>query len=153
MGLFGKLKGMKNAITGGGAQVTVEVGEARVGGVVPVRVTAEAKASFGVRRVYLLVQGTEGALVHDIPVARDGRIYEETVEGEIGTCNLEIDIAAEAELEEGQTYTWEGDFELPGDALPTVAGQTIRHYWTVKAGLDARGNDPDSGWVEFYVSA
>ncbi|MFN3197139.1 MAG: hypothetical protein ACE366_01805 [Bradymonadia bacterium] len=151
MGLFGKLKGMKNAITGGGAEVTVEVGEAQLGGVAPVRVTALAKADFNIQRVYLLVQCNEGALVHDVDVARNGQLYRETVEGEVCTCNLEIDIAEGGSLSEGETYTWESDFELPAEGLPTLAGQTIRNTWIIRAGLDARGNDPDSGWVEFVV--
>lgn len=152
MGLFGKLKGMKNALTGGAAEVTVEVSEAPLGGEVTVRVTAQARADFNVRRIYVQVRAVEGALVEDIDVARDGRVFRETVEGEMCTHDFQVELMEEAALSEGQTYTWDLGFVMPEDALPSFTGRSIRNTWMIRAGLDALGNDPDSGWVEFYAT-
>ncbi|MCG8417382.1 MAG: hypothetical protein MJE77_05495 [Proteobacteria bacterium] len=151
MGLFDKIKGIKNAVTGGAADVAVEVGQADTEQPIPVRVTARAKADFKINRVYLLIRAHEEALVRDVDIERDGRVSSETVRGEYETCKLEIEVAGSQELQEGEEYTWECEVNLPGDANPSFSGETIRHLWSVQAGLDARGNDPDSGWVEFWI--
>lgn len=151
MGFFDKLKSVKNALTGGAADVTVEVGEARTDSPVQVRVTATAKANFPIKRVYLLVRSVEEAVVHDIDVERDGSVRREAVHGEVETCNMEVDIADALDLEEGETYEWETEIELPQESNPTFHGNTIRHVWMIQAAIDSFGNDPDSGWVEFHT--
>ena len=149
MGFFSKLK---NAVTGGAAEVNVEIGEAVAGEGLPVKVVARAQSTFKINRVYLLVRASEEAVVRDIDVHRDGGLIQEDVHGEIETCNMEINIADAMTLEEGADYEWETTVELPEDVNPTFRGEIIRHTWQLQAGLDAFGNDPDSGWIEFDVA-
>lgn len=152
MGLFGKLKGLKNAITGGGATVTVEVGEAHIGQPVPILVKATATADVSANAVYALISATEEATVPDVDVARDGGVYREDVSTEHQTIDFRVDLTGPQQLQEGQEYAWEGSFTIPPDARPSFYGQLIKHGWYIQAGLDARGNDPDSGWIEFHVA-
>ena len=51
MGLWDKMKGAMNTLTGGGAEVQVEVGEATLGSSFEVVVTAKAKA-----KIYLFLK-------------------------------------------------------------------------------------------------
>lgn len=152
MGFLDKIKSVKNAITGGAAKVTVEVqGKSRMEPFhVVVRATAEADLK--VKRVYLIVRGVEQASVHNIDVAQGNSTRRQTVTGETERVRVEVDIAGAQDLKQGEGYTWEGQVQLPAGALATFAGDTIRHVWTIQAGLDAVGNDPDSGWVEFEVA-
>ena len=51
MGLWDKMKGAMNTLTGGGAEVKVEVGEATLGSSFEVVVTAKAKANIKFSKV------------------------------------------------------------------------------------------------------
>lgn len=148
MGLFSKLK---NAVTGGAAEVSVEVGEATTDAPFEVRVHARAASDVKYRRVYLSIQAFEEAVVHEVPVAHDHGIVVESVEGEHQTCNLEIDVDGPGALAAGEEREWVVEVELPEGARASYAGETIAHSWRCLAALDAFGNDPDSGWLEFEV--
>lgn len=135
MGFF---KDLKNKVTGGAATVRVSVPAARRGQAVPVQVQATAKANGKVSAVYLLVRATENAEFKDSK--------NEKVRGSKTSYENRIMIAGAQEIKEGETYSWEGQLELPVNANPTLRGAIIDHTWEVQAGLDMPGNDPDSGW-------
>ncbi|MBI5935528.1 MAG: hypothetical protein HY867_17640 [Chloroflexi bacterium] len=48
-------------------------------------------------------------------------------------------------------YEWEGQVEFPKDVLPTYHGRNATHEIRILAGLDTKGNDPDSGWIVLPV--
>ena len=150
MGLFGKLKAAKNAITGGGASVTVQAGEAARGQEVPVTVHVVAKTGMAIDAVYLLVRGVERAELKDTDWEGGDR-HKEIVRGRRTSYETRIDLAGPQELEEGQEYDWEGSFTVPYDAMPSVRGMMISHVWEIQAGLDKKGNDPDSGWQQIEL--
>ena len=139
MGFF---KDLKNKITGGAATVRVNVPNARRGQSVPVKIEATAKANGKVAAVYVLVRGVEAA------EWRDGT--EKVGNSKVG-FETRVNIAGAQEIKEGQTYTWEGNFDLPMTANPTLRGSLINHTWEIQGGLDMPGNDPDSGWQSFEV--
>jgi hypothetical protein len=56
MGLFDKLKSAANVVTGGGAQIELEVDNVDRGTPVGYRVEALAKADLNVKEVYLLLR-------------------------------------------------------------------------------------------------
>ena len=59
-------------------------------------------------------------------------------------------VVAEAQTLEGkQSYTWSIDIKLDGDVVPSYNGHFANHEWLFYVGLDAKGNDPDSGWQKF----
>lgn len=140
MGFFSDLK---NKITGGAATVRVAIPSGRRGQAVPVQVQATAKANAKVNAVYLLVRATESAAVKNA--------NNENVTGAHQSYQTRIQIAGAQDLVEGQTYSWDGQVELPASANPTLRGAIINHHWEVQAGLDMTGNDPDSGWQSFEV--
>lgn len=141
MGFF---KDLKNKITGGAATVRVSVPASRRGASIPVQVQAQAKANGKVSAVYLLVRATENASFKDS--------NNEKVSGSKVSYENRVMIAGAQDLKEGETYNWEGQFELPPNANPTLRGAIIDHTWEVQAGLDMPGNDPDSGWQSFDVA-
>ncbi|GAB4536027.1 MAG: hypothetical protein Tsb0020_51020 [Haliangiales bacterium] len=152
MGLLDKIKSAKNFVTGGGAEVAVDVEPARRGE--PCRVSVRATvsdAALSVARVYVIVRGEEHIdLLHRD--YEDGHSDTDRVRKNEESFRVEIDVATPGELEAQSSHEWSGEFTLPSDAQPSYHGRYARHIWRVQAGLDVRGNDPDSGWVEFYVS-
>ena len=139
MGFFGDLK---NKVTGGAAVVTIQAPVVTRGQQATIRVQAVAKANGKVAAVYLLVRGTERA-----SWKADG----EKVENSASSFDTKIVIAGALELKAGESYTWDGQLELPHTALPSLRGKLIEHEWQIQGGLDMPGNDPDSGWHTFEV--
>ncbi|MEE2756971.1 MAG: hypothetical protein VYA30_09930 [Myxococcota bacterium] len=152
MGLWDTLKGAVNSVTGGSASVEIEVGEATLGKPIFVRVRANALADLEISSVYLLVQAIEYAEVRDVDYDRDdGHQTIEYVRGNLTTFNTRLELAEGQSLSSGESYVWEGSFIIPDTENPTFEGQMISHTWQIQAGLDAAGNDPDSGWRSFEV--
>jgi hypothetical protein len=148
MGLMDKLKAAKNAVTGGAANVTLEIGQAARGEVATMKITATAKANLNAKKVYIIVRAVEEAVVEDYDTGR-GR---ETVRGEHVSHEMTVDVAGQTEMTEGQTQSWDAQVQLPAGAGSSYHGRIIRHVWKAQAGLDTVGNDPDSGWIEFTVN-
>jgi hypothetical protein len=140
MGFF---KNLKNKMTGGAAEVTVEVGIGTRGQAFPITVHALAKGAGRVNSVYLLITASEHCEFTDS--------NNNTISSSCETYNTKVTIADGMDLQEGQSYDWQGMLELPEDTNPTFEGEMIQHVWQVQAGLDMPGNDPDSGWVTFEV--
>ncbi len=161
MGFLNKLKSAKNLMTGGGAKVTLEAPEPTLCAPFEVVVRASiADADVKVSRVYLRVRSVEEVRLPDVPVP-----VEEMIDGErriVGTerreysdkatlYSADYDIGEAETLEAGSERAWDALIELPEDALPTYHGHRASHQWQFYAGLDARGNDPDSGWVTVEI--
>ena len=152
MGFFNKVKGAVNKLTGAAAKVSVFVNGNDLKGVVNLTVKAEIKNnSLEIKKVYLWVKSVEKI---DIPKnALPLKMRENSTFG----LNLTNDrfpkkefIVADAQtLEAKQSYTWSIDIKLAGDVVPSYSGQYANHEWLFYAGLDAKGNDPDSGWQKF----
>ncbi|HTL86249.1 MAG TPA: hypothetical protein VL856_13765 [Acidimicrobiia bacterium] len=140
MGFF---KDLKNKITGGGATVRLSVPAVKRGQPATVQVEATAKANGKVAAVYLLIRGTESA---------EWKENNEKVGNSKSSFETRVQIAGAQDIVEGQSYSWQGTFELPGNVQPTFRGALINHTYEIQAGLDMPGNDPDSGWVAFEVS-
>lgn len=149
MGFFSNLK---NAVTGGAADVRVQLpATAQRGQSIAIHIQATAKSSAKANAVYLLVRAAEGAQIKDTDYA-NGKQSTETVHGHKLTFETRIQVAGAVQLEQGKSYDWEAQFQIPAHLNPSFAGQMIRHTWEVQAGLDMTGNDPDSGWVALQVS-
>lgn len=148
MGLFGKLKAMKNAVTGGGARVWVEIDSegVEVGEGFDIKVCAEAKTAFEIKSVYIIIKAEEEAHV----LNERGELTREVM-GPFVTFEQRFDIAGGESLKAGETYEWEAEITLPEECNPSFDGEMISHTWSVFGALDARGNDPDSGWTTFEV--
>ena len=151
MGLFSKLK---NSLTGGWAEVKVMIPEGGVerGASLPVTIEVQVKdETIDVSKIYSKFCCEE---VVDIPNFRsrdeDNRNDIDYVHVNVKSDLLDEEFVIEEglTLESNQTYTYDGNLSVPEDLPPSFTGRHATVEWSVYAGLDMRGNDPDSGWVE-----
>ena len=157
MGLFDKVKSLKNAVTGGAAKVYLEISEASLNEPFHVTIRAEPQGSdVPFKRLYLYIVGEEYVEVEDYDFHYEdhGQSYHrrEIVRERAESLRLEYTVVEDGELKDGEPQEWTVEIELPEDALPEFHGRISHHYYKAYAGLDCFGNDPDSGWVEFSVS-
>jgi hypothetical protein len=153
MGFFDKVK---NAITGGGADVSLEAGPVTPGQPFEVRIRAVVSDSdLETEGVYLDIRGIEAIEVPDVDVVYGSGDNEErvteTVTAETRTFSARIDVTGGDTLAANQEFNWTARAELPADSLPKYAGTHCTHRYEARASLDCFGNDPDSGWVELDV--
>jgi hypothetical protein len=148
MGFFSDIK---NKVTGGAATVTVQApSSVQRGRAIALRVEATAKSNLKIDNVYLLIRAYETAQIRDDDYA-DGKRRTEIVTGQRISFENKLTVAGAQQLEQGKTYTWECQLEIPSNANPSFNGKMIDHKWEIQAGLDAKGNDPDSGWNQINV--
>ena len=158
MGFFDKLKSAANFITGGGADVNVATAGQVVNANEPIPVAVQVRvrdANIDIRNVYVKIQGVEyvKALDKDEYVEEDGRVDTEVevVQNQVVTYSNEVIIEGAQTLEANQTYEFEGTIQLPSNVQASYYGVNARHEWSIYAGVDMMGNDPDSGWVRIDV--
>lgn len=150
MGLFDKLKQAANFVTGGGAtvQVTPLKGEFNRNESIKIKITAQVKdAPISVSNVYLEIKSKESVNVKKMINGKNETIHDEHT----GFIHKVTVITSEQELNANQSYEWEAELSLPSNAQPTYHGSMCHHIWQIKAGLDVKGNDPDSGWIELLI--
>lgn len=157
MGLFDKVKALKNSITGGAAKVYVDSGNISLTEPFDVTVRVQVQdADVKMNRAYLNIEGREEVEVPDTDVVyeSDGGIERrrEIVRAQGITVDLVLTVAEGQTLEANQNYQWTVSVELPRTAQAPYIGRYCRHRYLAKAGLDCFGNDPDSGWVELEVT-
>jgi hypothetical protein len=149
MGFFDKVKAMANKITGGGAKVTLVVEGTSVKDVIKVHVNAVVKdAPIDISKAYLYVKSVEKVKVarKELPGGESGNPHDLNLDLEMFK-KQEFVIAPAQTLEGGKTYDFTYELTLPAGVTPTFSGRYANHEWQFYAGLDAKGNDPDSGWV------
>ncbi len=151
MGLFSNLI---NKITGGGAKVTLTADSPKLNG--PFKVNVKAIVSdndLKIEKVYLNLRSIEKTRVRNVqfPATQTQSSQKKDVEGEEEVTKTEFVVAPAQTLTGKQEYNWSIDIQLPPNALPTYTGKNAWYNWEILAGLDAPGNDPDSGWVKIDV--
>jgi hypothetical protein len=157
MGFLDKVKSITRAITGGAADVTLEVGPVTMGVPFEVSIRAQAKSeNVKYERVYLQIQGLEKVelstadiMAGDLDPERITGVRRIRARGK--TLELETEVAPGGELESNASQAWTVQGEIPRTAPPPFSGKYTRHVYRVRAGLDCYGNDPDSGWVDLEV--
>jgi len=150
MGFLDKIKAAKNLVTGGGAKVSLQVGQTSFGQPIPVMVSAQvAGAPVEVAKVYIVVRAVEtvNLVVRDQDNRNDRDRVHETAE----MFRQEFPLTGPMSLPANSQHEWQGQVTLPPTALPTYLGKHARHVWSFQAGLDMRGNDPDSGWIDVQI--
>ena len=146
MGFF---KNLVNKISGGAACVFLEFDDPALGEAFQGKITATGSDSdLKIAKVYLKVRSIEKVVVRDYDIEMDGSSRVEDVHGQEIMFNDEFVISDAQTLKANQTYEWTTNLTLPDDALPTYLGKNAWHEWEFFAGLDAPGNDPDSGWIK-----
>ena len=157
MGFLDTIRTLKNALTGGGAEVSIEVAPVTPGEEFEVVVRAQvANDDIDIDRVFLQIRGNEVIEIPDVEVVKgsgeDEESVTETVTVVAETMALEVNVAAKQTLAANEEYEWRVTAELPSDALPHYRGTHCEHAYTARASLDCFGNDPDSGWIQLDVA-
>jgi hypothetical protein len=148
MGFLDKLKSVKNMVTGGGAKVSLQIGQVQLGVPIPVVVRAQVESgALGVSKVYVAVRAVETVKIEH----RSDGGSRETIEDTETTFSQEFPITGPLQLPGNSMQEWQGQIMLPTNVQPTYHGKHAKHEWSVLAALDVTGNDPDSGWIEFHV--
>jgi hypothetical protein len=156
MGFMDKLKSFKNSITGGGATVRIEAENARIGQPFLIKIHADIDdADMSIDNVYLKVRAREQITARNVEVAyRSGDGYSshrEDVRQSNTTFQQTATITGAATLEANSNNEWVYEFTIPQGNGPSFNGQQAEHMWEIYAGLDVRGNDPDSNWQTIQV--
>jgi hypothetical protein len=156
MGLFDAVKSFKNAITGGAAKVFVDVADASVSQPFDVVIRAVPQGcNVSYSRVYLRIKGEETVEVPDVDISftHEGKTQtrREIVRKDAVTLSIELTVAGAGELTDGKTGEWRISVKLPEGSIPEFRGKFAKHGYSLYAGLDCKGNDPDSGWVAIKV--
>jgi len=152
MGFLKKLKGAVSKLTGGGANVTVFVNGNDIKETLNISINAEVKDnSLEVKKVYLWIKSVEKI---DIPKNSLPQNLREIANFGLTLSNdrfpkKEFIVTEAQKLEAKQTYTWAIDIQLDDEAIPSYKGHFANHEWLFYAGIDVKGNDPDSGWQKF----
>jgi hypothetical protein len=154
MGLFSKFA---DAVTGGWVKVHLQWSEPVLGKPIQVRVNADAvRSDKDIDGVYIQVVAEEKVTVPGVHVAEmfNGVLREkvEAVSHTAITFDQKFPIGGPQPLKNGQTYEWTGTITIPADARPTYLGLNAGHNWRILAGLEVKGNDPDSGWTTIAVT-
>ena len=152
MGFFDKIKSAVNVVTGGAAEVNVSFGEVKFGEPIELNISALAKSDLKIEKVYLHLKGVEEVRIEDKDYQdKDGdgdrEETRETIEKHFQTYEMEQVISGAQELENGQEYQWTTEIQIPDHLQAPYKGQYCSHTYKVFIGLDAFGNDPDTGWV------
>ena len=144
MSFMDKLKSAVNTLTGGGAKVSVIPENPTREGAFKVKVKAViGEQDLSVNRVYIQLNGFEQVVVHNVAHEKYTSDERETA----NTYDHEIVVAEAQTLKAKQEYEWSCTVEFPRDVLPTYHGRNATHELRILAGLDTKGNDPDSGWM------
>ncbi|MEQ8712488.1 MAG: sporulation protein [Cyclobacteriaceae bacterium] len=134
---MGLLNSVKNFVTGGGAEVIVNIENPVIDGSEPLRLSISATAkeeTLAVKKVYVEVKAEEKS-------ANTKLLYNTTIE-------LEKNV----QLSAGENKSWSCEVPIPEDIPATFFGRHSSMQWYVNAGLDVPGMDPDSGWQKFVVN-
>ena len=144
MSLFDKVA---NYVTGGAAKVTLEL--PTIGFVsmpIPVKVRITAEADFTCTGTFLDVQGVEHLQFRPREAPQDVTSVETTY-------RQSLKVNDGFTLKKGESKEVAAVVTLPREAQPSYAGKHGKHTWTVQARLEAKGNDPDSGWQPIRIGA
>ncbi len=150
MGFMDKLKGAVKAVTGGSAKVEMDFPHKVImpGDTVPVTIKITSTVGeMKTKGVYVDVRSEEQVHVDK----KASQQLENSLRVSKQTFTHEFQIEAEFVLGAGETRTFEGEITLPGDVQPSYAGPYTQHKWTIRARLDVRGNDPDTGFKPIRV--
>lgn len=158
MGLMDKMKNLKSTLTGDWAAVSVHFEEpVSRGGIL------KATADVTVKNTAITIEGVivEVRCEEIIDIA-NATVYDNnssTARSATGRATasetvaaLEVKAAGPQELAAGSSSTYTADIPIPTTAPPSMDGRNARYEWQIRARLDMKGNDPDSGWQTLQVS-
>ena len=160
MGLMDKLKSVKSSITGDWATVIVRADPVDRGGSLEVTADVTVKGQdIGTEGIVLEVRCEEiidipNATVHDDVFGNDDDRGNRATGRATSSETLfeqKVTAAGPQHLAAGSATTVTGSIPIPATAPPAFDGRYARYEWQVRARVDMKGNDPDSGWQAIQV--
>ncbi|MEL6253878.1 MAG: hypothetical protein AAFR87_17855 [Bacteroidota bacterium] len=159
MGIFDKIKKVKNFIGGGGATLQLIPGKTifRATEDVKLKVVCHVKdLDLNIQSVYLKVKALEEVVIQQVERSHSRKVESETRKNDLRsshqTFSTQIQLAPGQILKANQMYEWEASFRIPPHLNGTYRGYNAKHEWSVYVGLELTGNDPDSGWMNIEIS-
>jgi hypothetical protein len=140
-----KLKGAVNAVTGGAAEVTIDFDRpsAAAGETIEVRVSCRSKgAEVKSQGVFVDLRATETIRYKE---GNENKTQSST------TIEQTFQIAPPLVLAPNDGKEFRGTIQIPASVLPSYTGRQADHAIELRGRLEARGNDPDSGFKPFTV--
>ncbi len=154
MGLF---SGLKNFLTGGAAELQLEPMELKVGQPCTVRVKVKVKDSDVKSKelyMYLRSEATCNEFKLELKDKNDDKKFDklEITSSRISSVwkQEKFSIDQSPLYRKSSEVMLEKSIALPKDISPTLAD---RITWKALAGIDASGNDPDSGWSDVLIGS
>lgn len=148
MGLFDKLKKATSFITGNSAKIELNVANGYLGAPLTVNVTAKVGENpLEVKNVYLKIRCTE-TTKEEVETDEGKEIKED----ESILFDEKIIIADGGVFEGSKEYSFTKEVTLPADQEASLNETSRVVVWQFLAGLDTKGNDPDSGWKQVIIS-
>lgn len=150
MGFFDKIKGAMNAVTGGGAKVSLEFQPpiAHPGHPLHVRITVVSTGGeIKSKGVFVDLVGNEVIKLPKGTVANQAADIHATK----ASFQQEFQISPAFVLGANETKMFEGAIQLPPALEPSYTGALAKHEWKIQGRMEATGNDPDSGWLDIRI--
>ena len=150
MGLLSKLKSAVNFVTGGAAKVTIEYSPSTVfpGQTVNVKITATSTGGeVKSKGVFIDLHAVERVSVKK----RESADLDDDLHLTMTTTSEEQQIAEAFVLSKDETRVFEGMITMPNNIQPSFNGQYVAHDWEIRGRVEAKGNDPDSGFKPLRV--
>ncbi len=152
MGIIKKIKNAMRQFSGGNAKVSISIDGNAIKDSIKVRVKADIKEkTLAAKKIYLWVKSTE-----QINIPKDALPLNLTEHSSLGIKlsndmypKEEFILAENQTLKKEQSYTWDIDISLKEGAISSYKGMFASHEWLFYAGIEVKGNDPDSGWQKF----
>jgi len=139
--------GLMNFITGGAAKVQITLPTIAFPSLpIAIKINITAEDEFECKNVFLDIGGTETLQFRPQGAQQD-------VSSTTSTFRQEFQVGPGFKLAKGESKEVTGVITLPREAQPTYNGKHGKHTWAVQARLEAKGNDPDSGWKELRIGA
>jgi len=152
MGLFDKIKGAVNTVTGGGAKVTMQFDPPTgfPGETVAVKIQATSTgAEVDSKGMFVDLRGTER-----VDLNRGDAIgLDRSVTASNHTFEQEFPISGPFKIAPNETVEFEGTFTIPPQVQPSYVGARVQHNWEIRGRVEAFGNDPDTGYLAYRIGA
>jgi len=132
---MGVLNNIKNFVTGGAAEISLDFS--------PAKVKREDEV-----KVLVTVKALDNIHIKDVVV--NIKAVEETTSKDILFSQSE-DVDKNIQLNKDDTKTWETTVKIPSDAIKSWRGKHSRLDWFINAEIELPGLNPDSDWQKFYV--
>ncbi len=152
---MGFLSKLKSTLTGDWADVTLSVASAQRGETAAVTVDVAVKSeTIRIKRVYVQFRCTEVIKILNYQTGKrdaEGKTIVIDVRKTERLLNEEIVLAGAQELAAESHHHFEGEIRIPAHLPVPFEGKHVRIAWSAMAGLDMKGNDPDSGWQDLAI--